>query len=484
MKMIKTIGVAVCIGMGFAAMGCGSDPTGVEGYGDDENIGEAEFELSTVPSGVGCVRVTVTGTSTVTKDFTLAANASTATLNMDRLPIGTVSIDGAAYATTCGTGSTLYTADRATALLESGVVSKMALTFRKNNPVNADVNFVGNIQALRANGSNTYVVVDGLVYGWGYVANSNAPLQVSGLTDVTDVAATGWGACALKSNGTVWCWGDNSSGQAGVASPTTITTPVQAGGSGATGFTSIAGGSYGVCGIKAATKEVKCWGYNFYGELAVGNTTSTITTPTSVAGQGPMKAIDLGMFHTCFLGGNSRVQCSGYNGYYQLGDGTTTTRTSLTSTLAPPAIGITTGDSFTCALLADGTAKCWGNNYSGQLGDGTVISRSVSNSVTGLSGAVELSAGSYTTYARLSNGNVLAWGDNASGQLGDGTNNNRTTPFTVPTPAPAEALAAGGSHVCILTTAHDIYCWGDNYYGQLGDGTYLGSMTPVKVRLP
>jgi alpha-tubulin suppressor-like RCC1 family protein len=488
--MFKKICVAACIGVGLASVGCsGADPTGEGVYEDDENIGEAEFELSTVPTGVGCVRLTVTGTTTVTKDFTLAAGASTALLNMDRLPLGTVSIDGAAYQTTCGTGSTLFVADKATALLESGLVSKLALTFRKNNPVTADVNFVGNVQALSAGIYNTFVVVDGLVYGWGYIANSNVPVQVSGLTDVIDVAVGATTACALKSNGTVWCWGDNSLGQLGVASLSSTTSPVQAGGTSETGYTSLSVGAHQFCGIKAATKELKCWGYNLYGQLGnVGNSTilGGISAMSGVSGVTAVKAIDPGPYHTCVITGELRVRCTGWNYYGQLGDGTTTDRNAVNLLTTPnPAIGIATGYDHTCALLQDGTAKCWGGNASGQLGDGTTTNHSVTTSVTGLSGAVELeSGGGSTNFARLANGTIMAWGDNYYGQLADGTTNKRTTPYTVSLPAPAEMLAAGASHACMLTTAHDIYCWGHNGNGQLGDGTYVNSLVPVKVRLP
>jgi alpha-tubulin suppressor-like RCC1 family protein len=477
------------MGAGFVSAGCGSDPVGSGFYEDDENLGEAEFELAAIPSGVGCVRITVTGTSTVTKDFTLASPASTAALNMDRLPLGTVTIDGAAYQTTCGTGSALYIADKTTALLEPGIVSKLGLTFRKNNPVSADVNFVGNVQALRAGGSSTYVVIDGLVYGWGQLPNSLVPLQVSGLTDVIDVTVGYGAACALKSNGTVWCWGDNTYGQAGVASPSPgpITTPVQAGGASETGYTSIYGNGNSVCGIKAATKETKCWGTNQYGQLGTGSSGVTfVSTPTAISmlTPGPIRAVDGSSLHTCFVTGTTKIHCTGYNGYGALGDGTTTDRTTVGLTVLTGATAVAAGVTFSCGVLGDGSAKCWGYNSSGEVGDGTTTSRYSPTSVIGVVGAVEIDAGGYFALARLSNGGLVAWGKNSNGQLGDATTTNRTTAVAVNTPAPAEKIATGSSHSCMLTTAHDVYCWGDNTYGQIGDGTYLGSMSPVKVRLP
>jgi alpha-tubulin suppressor-like RCC1 family protein len=48
------------------------------------------------------------------------------------------------------------------------------------------------------------------------------------------------------------------------------------------------------------------------------------------------------------------------------------------------AVQISSGDNHTCALLADGTARCWGNNGVGQLGDGTTTNRTSPVAVFGL----------------------------------------------------------------------------------------------------
>jgi len=81
------------------------------------------------------------------------------------------------------------------------------------------------------------------------------------------------------------------------------------------------------------------------------------------------------------------ARCWGYNAYGQLGDGTTTTR--LTPAAVMGIAGVTRVAAYyrtTCALLADTTVRCWGDNGNGQVGDGTSSDRPRPTAVTDLPG--------------------------------------------------------------------------------------------------
>jgi len=470
--------------------GCGAgDPSGRDDAtsGEAENIGEAVFELMTIPTGVGCVRLTVTGSSTVVKDFSLAAGASTATLNMDRLPLGNVVVSGEAYATTCGTGSTLYVGDPAAATLKAGLISNIALTFRKNNPVSASVNFVGNVQAISAQNAVTYALIDGNVFWWGYNSASGTtsmvPTAFTGLTGVTELSQSSAGdtGCAVKTDGTLWCWGANDLKQGGQPTPPfTLTAPTKVGTE--TTWSMAGSGTTMSCGAHQLSKLIKCFGSDYLGNGVI----STSATPVSVVALAPggFRSLSVGGSHACVVGGTMDVRCWGSNGFGQLGDGTTTARLSAGGVGLAPARQVVTGFGHSCVAMQDGTARCAGDNSLGALGDGTTTNRLTFTPVSGLSGVDKLAAGRSHNCVLLTNGSVKCWGWNAAGQLGDGSVTTRTTPVAVAVPGTVVLLSAGANHNCAVTDVRDIYCWGENVYGALGDGTYVGSPVPVKVKLP
>ena len=304
------------------------------------------------------------------------------------------------------------------------------------------------------------------------------PCPSGGTGNVTQIAAAIYHTCALLTDGTVRCWGDNSHGALGDGTTTGRLTPIQV--TGITNATQIIAGTDHTCAL-LTDGTVRCWGDNWNGELGDGTTTERLT-PIQVTGITNATQITAGSGHTCARLTDGTVRCWGYNSHGALGDGTTTGRlTPAQVTGITNATQIIAGTDHTCALLTDGTVRCWGNNWYGALGDGTVTDRLTPVQVTGITHATQITAGGFDTCALLSDGTIRCWGPNSHGALGDGTTTDRLTPVQVTGITNATQITAGGGHTCARLTDGTVRCWGYNSFGALGDGTTTDRLTPVQV---
>jgi|GEM_PF-2417527 len=208
-------------------------------------------------------------------------------------------------------------------------------------------------------------------------------VQVSGLSGVTAIAAGSQHTAALKSDGTVWGWGYNGYGQLGDGSEVTpdeysttgskSTTPVQA--SGLTGVTAIAAGGDHTAVLKS-DGTVWSWGENSQGQLGNGTTTTYSLTPVQASGLTDVAAIAASSANTVALKNDGTVWAWGYNNMGQLGDGSTTNRTAPVQTSGLTGVtAVAAGFAYMVALKNDGTVWTWGYNELGQLGDGSTTNR-------------------------------------------------------------------------------------------------------------
>jgi alpha-tubulin suppressor-like RCC1 family protein len=300
-------------------------------------------------------------------------------------------------------------------------------------------------------------------------APHTTPVDVVGLTTgVRSVTVGRTHTCAVTTAGSVKCWGGNDYGQLGDHTDIWRASPFTVVGL-SSGILDVAAGWYHNC-ARRSTGGVMCWGRNLYGQIGDG-TLIDRWTPFYVEGLvGFAVAVAAGGYHSCartsYTGPGGSLKCWGFNYYGQLGDGTTDLRTNPVG-----VVGLTSGVEaeaggyyHTCALTAARGVKCWGFNGTGQLGNGTTTSQPVPVDVLGLtSGVSDLSAGANHSCALASEGGLWCWGSNTYGQLGDGTTTMASTPVRVvglDSAIPTDLTGDGRSDVLWRhTTRGEVWLW-------------------------
>jgi alpha-tubulin suppressor-like RCC1 family protein len=188
----------------------------------------------------------------------------------------------------------------------------------------------GAIVSLAVGDTSVAALRDGSVWTWNSgtykgVTTIQTPTQVPQLSGVQQVVA-GWGhQCALRNDGTVWCWGFNYHGELGDGTFANESTPVQA--VGVAKAVEIAAGSGDTCAI-LSDGTAMCWGDNTYGQMGTGSVGGSQPLPALVPGLTHAGDIRAGIEHVCARRWDLTVWFWGGNETGQVGDGTTVTRPS------------------------------------------------------------------------------------------------------------------------------------------------------------
>lgn len=176
------------------------------------------------------------------------------------------------------------------------------------------------------------------------------------------------------------------------------------------------------------------WGHNESGQLGDG---TTINRNYPVWIMDDVVAVSAGSLHTMAIttdgvlwgwGGGDVSTPQGVQNFGQVGDGTRILRYSPVRIL-DDVVAVSTGVAYTVAITTDNSLWAWGQNRMGQLGDGTNTRRTSPRRV--MNDIASVSAGSHQTIAVRTDGSIWAWGRNMHGQLGDGTTQNRNSPIKI-----------------------------------------------------
>jgi hypothetical protein len=211
--------------------------------------------------------------------------------------------------------------------------------------------------------------------------------------------------------------------------------------------------------------SVQCWGGNSSGQLGDGTQTSR-TTPVTVNGLTDVAVINAGGESTCAILRDGTLRCWGDNTAGQLGDGSRMNRAVPVPTQKlTGVVAVAMGQSHACATLKGGAIKCWGQNSSGQLGTGSSTAEPILTPVaaTVVDSVANVFVGFDQTCAILRSGAAQCWGYGYLGEPSDGPSAPRTsslTPVDVDVPRNVATISIGNYHVCALAGTNT-FCWGD-----------------------
>jgi alpha-tubulin suppressor-like RCC1 family protein len=260
------------------------------------------------------------------------------------------------------------------------------------------------------------VKADGTVLSWGINAFGQGgtgntggiltPYPIKNFNSVSAVAAGSRHSLALKSDGTVWAWGSDFFGQLGDGADGPNQDkyyPAQI--AGLTGVVAIACGEDHSLALKS-DGTVWAWGYNFSGQLGDNNTQNR-KRPFMISSLHAVTAISAMADNSMVLEADGTVWTWGDNFWGQLGDGSLQDRHFPGEALGlSPAISVSVGKKHSLAAKADGTVWAWGSNSHRQLGNEklNITATELADSpipvqVTEIKGALKVFAGSYHSLA-------------------------------------------------------------------------------------
>jgi len=331
------------------------------------------------------------------------------------------------------------------------------------------------------------------LWSWGYnfYGQLGDNTQTSRSTPVQTVTGgtnwqfinTGYPA-AIKTDGTLWVWGRGDSGQLGDNTSNNRSSPVQTV-TGGTNWKQVSAGYAAKAAIKT-DGTLWGWGRNDSGQLG-NNGGGLISSPIqTITGGTNWKQVACGAYwFTAAIKTDGTLWLWGQNFYGQLGDNTRIDKSSPVQTITGGTNWnqVACGYRHTAAIKTDGTLWLWGQNFYGQLGDNTRSSRSSPvQTIAGGTNWKQVSAGRAATAAIKTDGTLWIWGGNSYGELGDNTISNKSSPVqTVSGGNSWKQVSYYYQHMAAIKTDGTLWTWGRNYYGQLGDNTQTDRSSPVQT---
>jgi alpha-tubulin suppressor-like RCC1 family protein len=317
------------------------------------------------------------------------------------------------------------------------------------------------------------------------IDKSNPVTTFAGGNNWKEVSCGSDHTVAIKTDGSLWVWGGNSSGQLGTNDTTNRLTPVTtfAGGS---DWRRVSCGSLHTAAIKI-DGSLWIWGNADQGRIGVFNTLTKLTPVTTFAGGKDWQQVSCGYDHTAAIKTDGSLWVWGESTPGKLGAGISPGLDALTPVTTFAGGNdwqqVSCGYEHTAAIKTDGSLWVWGESLNGALGNNTTTPN-IYTPVTTFAGGnnwKQVSCGYYHTLAIKTDGSLWSWGEADAGELGNNiTVGQRITPITTFAGGNDWKQISGGySYSAAVKTDGSLWTWGNASFGVLGNNSTSERLTPV-----
>jgi alpha-tubulin suppressor-like RCC1 family protein len=316
--------------------------------------------------------------------------------------------------------------------------------------------------------------------------NRSSPVQtISGGTDWKSVSIGGCHSAGIKTDGTLWLWGQGACGILGNSSTIDRSSPVQTI-SGGNNWKNVSLGTIHSAAIKS-DGTLWIWGSGGVGALGTNDTISRSSPVQTISGGTNWKGVSLGANTSAAIKTDGTLWLWGSGGNGQLGTGNRTSVSSPVQTISGgnnwKSISLSTGTPHAVAIKTDGTLWSWGRNADGQVGvSGTTEQLFPTQTIAGGNNWKFASAGCYSSAAIKTDGTLWLWGTGDNGRLGNNSLSDVSS---------AVQTVAGGNnwrsvstfvrHTAAIKTDGTLWIWGSGGGGVLGTNDTINRSSPVQT---